>query len=70
MYNEGISISGDILDTGLTFGVIQKAGNSYSYGDIKLGVGRENAKRYLKENNKLIKEIREKIWKEHKSAEA
>jgi len=69
MYNEGISIAGDILDTGLNFGVIQKAGNSYSYGDTKLGVGRENAKRYLKENNKLIKEIKEKIWKEYKSAE-
>jgi len=39
MYNEGISAAGDMIDTGLTFGVISKAGNSYSYGDIKLGVG-------------------------------
>jgi len=43
MYSEGISIMGDILDTALQYGVIQKSGNSYSYGEIKLGVGRETA---------------------------
>ena len=69
MYNEGISISGDILDTGLLYNIINKSGNSYTYKDIKLGVGRENAKRYLKENAKLIKEIRKEIWKEYKAAE-
>ena len=70
MYNEGISVAGDILDTGLVYNVINKSGNSYSHKDIKLGVGRENAKRYLKDNPKLIKEIRKEIWKEHKAAEA
>ena len=70
MYNEGISVAGDILDTGLVYNIINKSGNSYSHKDIKLGVGRENAKRYLKENPKLIKEIRKEIWKEHKAAEA
>ncbi|MBT4349623.1 recombinase RecA [bacterium] len=69
MYNEGISLAGDILDTGLTFEVISKSGNSYSYGDVKLGVGRETVKRYLKENPKLIAEIRKKIWQEYKAAE-
>lgn len=69
MYNEGISVAGDILDTGLAFGVISKSGNSYSYGEEKLGVGRENAKTYLRSNPKLIKEIRTKVWKEYKSAE-
>ncbi len=69
MYNEGISISADILDTGMIYDVIKKSGNSYSYKDIKLGVGRENAKRYLKENPKLIKELKKIIWKEYKSSE-
>ncbi len=69
MYNEGISISGDTLDTGLAFGVINKSGNSYTYGETKLGVGRENAKTYLRENPKLITEIKKKIWQEYKSAE-
>lgn len=70
MYNEGISVAGDILDTGLAFGVINKSGNSYSYGETKLGVGRENAKTYLRENPKLIAEMKKKIWQEYKSSEA
>jgi recombination protein RecA len=62
MYNEGISLSGDLIDTGVLHKVIAKSGNSYSYGDIKLGVGRENAKRTLREDKKLMKELRAKIW--------
>ncbi|HUT22552.1 MAG TPA: recombinase RecA [Candidatus Bipolaricaulota bacterium] len=62
MYNEGISLSGDMLDTGLTYNVISKSGNSYSHGEEKLGVGRETAKKYLKENPKLMKQIRKGIW--------
>ncbi len=69
MYNEGISVAGDVLDTGLAFGVINKAGNSYSYGDTKFGVGRETAKAFIREDKKLIKELRKKIWKEHKTSE-
>ncbi|MFA5359900.1 MAG: recombinase RecA [Patescibacteria group bacterium] len=69
MYNEGISISGDLLDTGVTSGVINKSGNSYSYGDIKFGVGRENAKRFLRADKKLIKEIRKKILSEVEARE-
>ncbi len=61
MYNEGISISGDLLDTGLQFGVISKSGNSYSYKEQKLGVGRENAKIVLMGDKKLMKEIRKEI---------
>ncbi|MCB9803086.1 recombinase RecA [Candidatus Nomurabacteria bacterium] len=67
MYNEGISISGDTLDTGLAMGVITKAGNSYSYGETKLGVGRETVKTFLKENPKLIAEIKKKVWQEYKA---
>ncbi|PWB38817.1 MAG: recombinase RecA [Parcubacteria group bacterium] len=70
MYNEGISVTGDILDTGLAYNVINKSGNSYAYGEIKLGVGRENAKNYLREQPEMIKEIREKIFAAHKIAEA
>lgn len=64
MYNEGISISGDLLDTGVSNNVVSKSGNSYSYGDIKLGVGRENAKRFLRQDKKLMKEIRKRILSE------
>jgi recombination protein RecA len=69
MYNEGISAAGDMIDTGLTFGVISKAGNSYSYGDIKLGVGRENVKQFLREDKKLLAELRKKVWHEYKNSE-
>ena len=69
MYNEGISIAGDVIDTGIEYDIIKKAGNSYSYGEEKLGVGRENAKQYLREHQKLIKEIKDKIWKAVKERE-
>ncbi len=67
MYNEGISISGDTLDAGVEYGVIKKSGNSYTYddakeGEIKLGVGRENAKQFLRENSKLIGKIKKQVW--------
>jgi recombination protein RecA len=58
MYNEGISISGDLLDTATEYGVIIKSGNSYSFNNVKLGTGRENAKRFLRSDPKLMKEIR------------
>ncbi len=76
MYNEGISLAGDMLDTGVNYGVIEKSGNSYSYpdksgtgGEIKLGVGREAAKDFLRANQKLMKELREKILKAAKEKE-
>ncbi len=65
MYNEGISAAGDVLDTGLLMEVITKSGNSYSYKDVKLGVGRETAKNFLKENREIFeqidKDLREKL---------
>jgi recombination protein RecA len=67
MYNEGISIPGDLIDAGLKYGVISKSGNSYSYNEEKLGVGRETAKQYLRENPKLIKTIKSEIWKKFKA---
>jgi len=57
MYDEGISKSGDILDLGTNLDVITKRGAFYSYGDIRLGQGRENAKTFLKQNQELSNEI-------------
>lgn len=63
MYNEGISTAGDLLDTGLVYHAIQKSGNTWSYGEIKLGVGREPARDFLRQNPKLMKEIRTAVMK-------
>ena len=60
MYNEGISLAGDLLDTGVKYEVVKKAGNSLSFEDVKLGAGRESAKVFLKENPKVA----DKIFKE------
>ena len=57
MYNEGISKNGEILDLGASLEVITKRGAFYSYGDIRLGQGRENAKEFLKQNSELRNEI-------------
>ena len=57
MYNEGISASGDLLDTAVAIGVIEKSGNTYSFGEVKMGVGREAVKTFLKENEKVFKDI-------------
>ncbi|MEK9130402.1 MAG: recombinase RecA [Patescibacteria group bacterium] len=63
MYNEGISVTGDLLDLGVERKVIIKTGNSYLFKQTKLGVGREAAKNFLKENPKLQKEIRDEVLK-------
>ncbi len=57
MYNEGISKSGDILDLATELEIITKRGAFFSYGDIRLGQGRENAKEYLRQNPELSLEI-------------
>ncbi len=57
MFNEGISKSGDVLDLATKFEVVQKRGAFFSYGDIRLGQGRENAKDYLRQNLDLMNEI-------------
>jgi len=53
LYDEGISKEGDILDLGVAYGIIEKRGTFYSYKDINLGQGRENARLFLKENPDL-----------------
>jgi recombination protein RecA len=61
MYGEGISREGSILDIGTSIDIIEKSGAWYSYGDIRLGQGRENAKQFLKENKEIADEIERKI---------
>lgn len=61
MYNEGISRTGNIVDVGVKEGIVQKSGAWFSYGDVRLGQGRENAKQYLKDNPELALEIENQI---------
>ncbi|MDD5367690.1 MAG: recombinase RecA [Anaerolineaceae bacterium] len=57
MYNEGISKVGDIIDLATQLEIVQKRGAFFSYGDIRLGQGRENAKEFLRQNTELSNEI-------------
>jgi recombination protein RecA len=61
MFNEGISVSGDLVDLAVEDNVIKKAGAWFSYGDVRLGQGRENAKQFLREHQDLFAEIRGKV---------
>jgi recombination protein RecA len=61
MFDSGISYEGDLLDLGLGCGVVEKTGAWLNYGDIRLGQGRENAKKYLAENKDLCEEMKNKI---------
>jgi recombination protein RecA len=61
LFNEGISIVGELIDLGVSQNIVEKSGAWYSYKGERIGQGREQAKRYLKENPKLVKEIDEKI---------
>lgn len=61
MYGEGISKTGDILDVAANLDIVKKSGAWYSYGDHRLGQGRENAKQFLAENSELCLEIENKI---------
>lgn len=61
MYGTGISKEGNILDTGVSCDVITKAGSWYSYGDHRLGQGRENAKDFIKDNPEIASEIEYKV---------
>ena len=65
MYGEGISKTGELLDLGVKAGVVEKSGAWYSYGDERIGQGRENAKIFLKENDSIALEIEDKIRAAH-----
>ena len=57
MYNQGISYEGDILDLAVKGEIVQKMGSWFSYNDVKIGQGRENAKQYFMDNNDVREEI-------------
>lgn len=59
MYNQGIARQADVLDVGVSMGVITKRGNSYSYEEEKFGVGRQNAANYLRDKPELLEKLRD-----------
>lgn len=61
MFNRGISKEGDLIDAGVGLGIINKMGSFFSYGEIKLGQGRENAKEYLRQHPELASKIEQEI---------
>jgi recombination protein RecA len=63
MYGEGISKTGEIVDFGVELDIIKKSGSWFSYGDTKLGQGRDAVKSLLKDNPELMQELEEKITK-------
>jgi recombination protein RecA len=63
IYGEGISKEGDIVDVGQEIGIIEKSGTWYSYKGERIGQGRENAKKLLKENKALAEELSREIRK-------
>ncbi|MEL6647201.1 MAG: recombinase RecA [Pseudomonadota bacterium] len=65
MYGEGISKTGELLDLGVKAGVVEKSGSWYSYGDERIGQGRENAKQFLKDNKSVALTIEDKIRAAH-----
>jgi recombination protein RecA len=65
MYGEGISKMGELVDLGVKGGIVEKSGSWYSYGDERIGQGRENAKIYLRENSAMAYDIEEKIRASH-----
>ena len=61
MYNKGISYEGDVINTGIKYGIVSKGGSWLNYGDQQLGQGMEASKKYLEENPKIVAEIVKKI---------
>ena len=61
MFGEGISRTGEIIDLGVDKGIIKKSGSWFSYGETKLGQGRDAAKKCLLDNPELADELEEKI---------
>ena len=61
MFDSGISAEGDLLDMAVDEQVVDKSGAWFSYGDLRLGQGRENAKQFFKDNPDLFQEIQQKV---------
>ncbi len=63
MYGEGISKTGELIDLGIKAGLVDKAGSWFSYGDRRIGQGRENAKTFLKDNPEVARELEDALRK-------
>lgn len=61
MYNKGISRSGDVLDLGVQYDIVEKSGAWFAYGGNKIGQGREASKKYLEDNPKIMEEVAKKV---------
>jgi recombination protein RecA len=61
MFDHGISKEGNLIDMGVELGIVKKSGAFFSYGDVRLGQGRETAKHYLNENPELAEEIEQQV---------
>lgn len=61
IFQEGISREGDVLDLATELGVVNKSGAWYSYGDVRLGQGRENARKFLKEHPEVLSELESRV---------
>lgn len=64
IYGEGISVVGDLLDVAAAKGIVEKSGTWYSYGDLRIGQGRENAKKFMLDNAEMMAEIDKKVREE------
>ena len=64
LYNEGVSLEGDLLDLAVESDIVEKSGSWFSYGSERIGQGRENARRFLKENKDVAAIIAEKVFAE------
>ena len=62
-YGEGISKTGELIDIGIENKIIEKSGSWFSYGDVRIGQGRENAKQFLPDNPDLMAEVEGKVRK-------
>ncbi len=62
LYGEGISQTGEVVDLGVDFGIIKKSGSWFSYGETKIGQGREAVKQILNDNPELYEELKEKVY--------
>ena len=62
LYNQGISVEGDLLDLGVELGLVEKSGSWYSYEDERIGQGRENARRFIQENRDMGDRLADAVY--------
>ncbi|MBL4628145.1 MAG: DNA recombination/repair protein RecA, partial [Roseicyclus sp.] len=65
IYGEGISKHGELIDMGVKAGIVEKSGSWFSYGDERIGQGRENSKQFMRDNPSIADEIEDKIRAAH-----